>query len=286
MDKLAISLEGNIDDRLASMKYLVKKLLPLRNLTAGTTAALDLSKLRYLGPDGVVMIAGSIVDAQQRGVQVQVNRPAQPNSLVGFLEFSGFNHLVLGTPLPDLTHPENVTVPLRRFVQSRHDDPEPIIRLVERFHPVSDDLRFSLEISVNECVQNIEDHALSAIGGMGCARFMKQSQQVRVSLVDWGQGILSSLRRRHSDTTTSEHALRRVLYGGYSARTKINNQGRGIDNLRSIATEAFGGNLFIFSGDGAVEIQGHRPPKYFSDPSNYFQGTVVCFTLPVQPRNQ
>ncbi len=285
MKELAISLEGSIDDQLASMRYLIEKLLPLRSLLAGAALNLDLSKLRYLGPDGVAMIAGSILEARQRGVTVQVNRPVQPKSLTAFLEFSGFNHRVLGTPMPDPSHPENVTVPLSRFVQSRHDDPEPIIRLVERFHPVSEDLRVSLEVSVNECVQNIEDHSRSVIGGMGCARFMKQSQQVRVSLIDWGQGILASLRRRYDDITTAEQALRRVLYGGYRAQTRVNNQGRGIDNLRSIVTEACGGDLFILSGNGAVEIRGRQNPKYFTGTYN-FQGTLVCFTLPVEPRNQ
>lgn len=136
---------------------------------------------------------------------------------------------------------------------------------------------------MNECIQNIEDHAHSAIGGLGCARYMKGSREVRVALLDWGDGILKRLRVRYPDTRDEVHALQRVLFGGYTSKARPNNQGRGIDNLRSVTTEAFGGDLYIVSGRGAVDIKGGQPPRYVSLPHE-FQGTAVCFTLPVHPR--
>jgi hypothetical protein len=278
-----IGIEGNVNDRFSSMRYLIECLWPLRETVAGTDVVLDLTKLRYLGPDGAAMICGSVLEARQRRVNVNVQTNAEPNALSAFLQFSGFKQLVLAGEAPETGHPENVTVPLRRFDQSRHGDPEPVVKLVARFEPVSEDLRLSLEISMNECIQNIEDHAHSPIGGVGCARFIKGTSEVRVALVDWGESIFNSLRVRYPDTRDDVHALQRVLFGGYSAKTRRNNLGRGIDNLRSVVTESFGGDLYIISGQGAVDIHGRRPPRY-DVLSHRFQGTAVCFTLPVHPR--
>lgn len=278
-----VSIEGNINDRLRSAQALIERLAPVRQSAAGDHVAMDLTKLRYLGPDGVAMIAGTIIEARQRGVQVEVRPPDGPPPLLAFLAFSGFNHEVLGGAAAEVDHPDNVTVPLRRFVRSRHTDPEPVVQLVSRFEPVSDDLRQSLEIAINECIQNIEDHANSPIGGLGCARFMAQQHEIRVALVDWGDGILCSLRRNHPDTRDDLQALQRVLSGGYSAKTRPNNLGRGIDNLRSVVTDFFGGNLYIVSGNAAADLRGQRPPQYHTLSSG-FRGTAVCFTLPVQPR--
>ncbi|MGB7157875.1 MAG: hypothetical protein WBD40_07400 [Tepidisphaeraceae bacterium] len=127
MDGLTIRIEGNINDRLSSMRYLIESLRPLSGSAQGSRMTLDLLKLRYLGPDGVAMIAGAVIEARHRGIDVNVLVGNEPQALVAFVEFSGFNHLVLNAPPPDPRHPENVTVPLRRFDQSRHGDPEPVI---------------------------------------------------------------------------------------------------------------------------------------------------------------
>jgi hypothetical protein len=284
MSILTINLEGDVNDRLRSMRYLIEHLSPLRKLSAGQSAVVDLSKVHYLGPDGAVMIAGSILEARQRQVAVRLVMPSGPVPLVAFLEFSGFNHLLQQSSLPELDHPENVTVPLRQFRQSRHTDPDPILHLIGRFEPISDDLRLSLEIAVNECVQNIEDHSRSDLGGLCCARFMTRDREIRVALVDWGEGIRTSLQRRYNDIQDDVDALQRVLYGGYSAKTRPNNLGRGIDNLRSVVTQALGGNLYLISGNASADFQGRRSPRY--DRLQYgFQGTAVCFTLPVRPKD-
>jgi hypothetical protein len=205
-------------------------------------------------------------------------------ALAAFLQFSGFNRLLLNGPPPEVDHPQNVTVPLRLFDRSRHGDPEPVIQLISRFERVSDDLKLSLEISMAEVIQNIEDHSRSPIGGVGCARFMRgKLREVRVALIDWGEGILTSLQRRFPDTRDDIHALQRVLYGGFSALTRSNNLGRGIDNLRSVVAEQFRGDLYIVTGKGAVDIHGHAAPRYAAIPYR-FEGTAVCFTLPVRPR--
>jgi hypothetical protein len=284
MHDATVFLEGNINDRLPSMRYLVEKLSSLHALGGGDSACLDLSKLCYIGPDGMAMVAGSVLDARRRHVDVRVEAPSGPPALAAFFEFSGFNHLILGTSLPQGDHAQNVTIPLQQFDRSDYRDSDSIVELVARFESVSADLRYALEVAVNECNNNVEDHAQSLIGAIRAARFMAREREVRVALIDWGVGILNSLRGRYPEIRGSQDALERVLYGGYTAKARKSNQGRGIDNLRAVVTEAFGGSLFIVSGDAAVDIRGGREPRCETWPFA-FNGTAVCFTLPVQPRS-
>lgn len=284
MKSIEIHLDGNVDDTLKSLEYLIERLSPLPTLSNDDCALLDMSKVHYIGPDGIVLITGSVAEARRRNINVRVTTPAAPPAVGAFLEFSGFNHWMSGTPMPQQDHPGNVTIPLRQYKQSHHADPEPIRDLISRFEPVSEDLQVSLGVAVTECIQNVEDHAQSPIGAVGCARFMRRKREVRVALIDWGRGILNSLQPRYPVIQNAEEALRRVLHGGYSAKTRMNNQGRGIDNLRAVTTEAFGGDLFIISGNAAVEIRGRSQPRYHTLRCS-FQGTAVCFSLPVHPRN-
>lgn len=279
---MLLRLQGNINDRLNSFIYVARELAPLRHRREGDRVELDLTQLRYLGPDGVCLIAGAIMEARERGVVIDVRVPNEPAPLVAFLAFSGFNRWILGTAPPESGHPDNVTVPIRQFHQSRHQDPKPIVDLINRFEPVTDDLKLSLEICVAELVQNVEDHAQSPIGALGCARFLRNVRQVRFALVDFGEGVLNTLRRAHPEVASGRQALESIARGGYSARSRRNNLGQGITNLRSIVTEAFAGNAYIVSGDAAGEFRSNAPSRYRT--LDYtFGGTAVCFTLPTEP---
>jgi hypothetical protein len=279
VQKQTISIEGNINDSLSSVARLVACLSPLRETGEQSDYCIDLSKLRYLGPDGAAMLAGSVLEARGRQIHVDVTWPTAPGPLRAFIRFSGMEHFLDGVSLPDLHDPLNVTIPLRPFRQSRHTDAHPILELLARFGDVSEDLKTSLEIAVNETVQNIVDHASSPIGGLGCARYMTAHAELRVSIMDWGDGILTTLRRKYPDTVDDRHALERVLFGGFSALSRRNNLGRGIDNLRLVVTQALRGSVFILTGGAAVEVKGSNEPRYV-DVHPPFRGTAVCFTLP------
>lgn len=280
---MEIVLEGDINDTRNSFVNAARRLNPLREVQSSQSASLNLEKLHYLGPDGVSLIAGAVLEARKRGVVIDVRPPTAPVSLSAFLAFSGFDHLILDKLPPEVGHPENVTVPLRQFHQSLHQDPQPILELISRFESVSEDLQQSLEICVTELVQNVEDHSRSIVGGLGCARYLQHSREVRVALVDFGDGVLRTLQRRHPEIQTAQQALMSIAQGGYSARSRRNNRGRGFENLRSIVTDFFAGSLYIVSHDAAAEFKSGVKPRYHG--LNFrFDGTAACFTLPTKPK--
>jgi hypothetical protein len=174
-----------------------------------------------------------------------------------------------------------VTIPIRVQHKATFGDPDPIIRLITRFVPLSPELEDYLRICVNEVIQNVEDHARSSIGCATCARFMKNVGEVRVAIVDRGRGIGTTLSNKYTDMRDAGDALRHVLQGGYSAKSRPNNMGLGISNLSNIIVQQLHGELFIVTEDAFADGKFGR--QTFSKPLNmHFPGTGVFFSIPIR----
>jgi hypothetical protein len=129
-----------------------------------------------------------------------------------------------------------------------------------------------------EILQNAEDHSGSAIGAVFCGRYLRNKGKVRVGIVDVGDGIHTTLRREHTDTLNAAMALRRVVAGGYSAKSRKNNMGVGISNLWAIVTQQLRGHIFIVTEDGFAYNDCARLKS--ENVGFHFPGTGVFFTLP------
>lgn len=107
---------------------------------------------------------------------------------------------------------------LRVLTTAGFRDADPVIELVRAHVKISEDMEEYLRSCINEVIQNIQDHAKSKIGGVLYARFMTASSEVRIAIVDRGDGIYTTLKRRYPDTTELT-ALDRVLGAGQSHPT-------------------------------------------------------------------
>lgn len=112
------------------------------------------------------------------------------------------------------------------------------------------------------------------------ARYIESSREVRVGIVDRGLGIAVKLREQYPDTATSELALRRVIQGGFSSRSRPNNMGLGVSNLFGLV-KASGGRMALFTGDAFAEVHGDMPQPVIRPAGCIFPGTAVFFSLPV-----
>ncbi len=178
----------------------------------------------------------------------------------------------------NVSRPECVTVPLKQLEHTRHQDAEPVFRLIRAYTELTEDTQVSLGVAYAEIVQNVEDHARSPIGAVSCARYLTGREEVRVAVVDLGEGIRATLARKHPDTLDARQALARVLDGGWSAQSRPNNFGRGLSNIR-LSVTALGGELFIVSETASALMAGRRAPRFGTLPFR-FPGTCVFFTLP------
>jgi len=242
---------------------------------------IDFSKCGYLGPDAAAIVVAAIEMARRNGIKHEVLLPKGNAALEAFCEFSGLNHFLHGSPRPQDNHPACVTIPIRIQHKSHFNDPDPIIRLISQFLPLSALSEEYLRICINEVIQNVEDHADSSIGCVTCARFLRNIGEVRVAIVDRGRGIGTTLREKYPDVSHAGQALERVLQGGYSAKSRPNNMGLGISNLCQIITQQLHGELFIVTEDATADNKFGRQPFSQSLGTN-FPGTGVFFSVPVR----
>jgi anti-sigma regulatory factor (Ser/Thr protein kinase) len=205
--------------------------------------------------------------------------PHEPARLYEFLIASGLIQSLSGQAQPGQPRTFGECAPIQTFSTHSLNDPDRIIELVSKHKSITPDSEDYLRICINEVIQNVEDHAESPVGAVMCGRFMSQSSEIRVSIVDRGVGIVHTLRRRYGDVTNAATALRRVTQGGYTAKSSDRNQGLGISNLCNIV-QHLKGKFFIITGD-AMATFNHGPISVESA-DFFFPGTGLFFTLPVE----
>ncbi len=270
-----VTIDFNVDDDFSSIRAMMARLVPFSQSSCGSLL-IDLSLSQYLGPDAAVVLTAFVKLLQFQSVAVEVRLPSH-GPLAGFCEFSGLRQQFEGSAAPDPTHPDCVTVPLRFHNQARLRDVEPIERLVRAYVPFSEDRASALQIAFSEVLQNVEDHAKSEVGAISCARLIASRNEVRVAVVDMGLGIVTTLSKRHPQIGSGGAALGRVMAGGWSAMSRRNNAGLGLNNLLLCVTRT-GGRLFVISESGGFLADRHDHRTVELD--FRFPGTGIFFTLP------
>lgn len=237
-------------------------------------------KCRYLGPDAAALLASLACRASHEKRQLTVHLPQEPAQLTSFCEFVGLRHLLSGGDPPDPQHPLNETLPLTQTRGSPGLWTQPLVSLVKRHVEVGEEQEEYLRIGLQEVLQNVEDHARSQIGAMMCARYFDGLKQVRVAIVDAGDGVLRALRRTHPEIHDTKTALEKVLQGGFSSKSRDTNMGLGISNL-ALFVRLLEGSLVIVSGDAIAETRADRPVRVQTRPGMQLRGTGVFFSMRV-----
>jgi len=274
--EVMVSLEGNVDDTLASLSYAVKSVEP--RVDDGTLSELDLSRCQYLGPLVAAYLCCVIRECEHRGKSLTVRLPTDPPRLRAFCSFSGLAHLVGQGEIPDSNHPQNETVPLSQ-TGSNWLATQPIVDLIVRHvGAISGDFEETMCLCIRELFQNIDDHANSAVGGWYSARYMRNKKHTRVAVADRGQGIYATLSRRYPEMRDPVDALKRVIEGGYTSKSTERNRGLGISNL-VLQVKRLGGRAVIMSHGACAELIAGK--WRFDRTGPTFGGTAFYFSLPV-----
>lgn len=258
---------------------LIKRICPAIGSASSSQLVLDLEKCQYLGPDGAAIIAAIVLDKRREGHIVRINAPNGPPPLRAFFRNSRLEALANEEALGqmDPTQDDKPVLPLRQFESARFQDADPIIKMLHQYGAPESDFSEYLRTCVNEITQNIQDHAESSVGDLMTARFIRP--EVRVAIVDGGVGIFTTLARHWPDMTRDNVLPRVLLEEGYSARSRENNLGLGLNNLATIIRR-MNGELFLLSGTSAAELM-RNGKNWFGRLPTEFRGTGVFFTLPV-----
>jgi hypothetical protein len=282
MRKIDVRIDFRVNDRYSSVRALMNRLSRAELAVLGCephTIHIDLSRCDYLGPDAASLLARFCFMANDSKTNIVVQPPQAPAELRNYWIYSGLSRLFFPSTATPPEDKEHRVLPIRQFTEAKFTDSDDVVNLIKYHQKLSVDLEEYLRVCINEVVQNVKDHAQSPAGAVMAGRYMRKSKEVRIAVVDAGKGICKTLKPKYPDTTP-ELALRRVLRGGYSAMSRVNNLGLGISNLCNIVSKQLNGDIFLVSDRAVLEIQKGRKPNIRSLDFT-FHGTAAFFTLPV-----
>lgn len=276
---MQVRLAGNYDDSCSDLLRLCVQLSQITQEKSDRKWKIQARDVRYFGPFAASVLGAAYKLGCQRGQRPRIVLPTHPPELRAFCVFSGMESWFRKDGAkPDATHPESETVPLAQFDDADWSLGDGIVRLLTRHTHISPDFEDYLRTSVHEVAQNVKDHSGSSVGGLMCSRYLRHSNEVRVGIVDMGVGIFQTLSNAVDSIRSPVEAMRQVIRGGVSAKSRDNNMGLGISNLWNAVTQC-GGSCTLVSHD--VYASGTVSSYTCANLDRTFPGTVAAFTLAI-----
>lgn len=268
-----------INDDVSDFDYLFQLRSDLNKGDSDIT--LDFSRCYFLRQNAVAFLGGLARLVQQRSGIVVFDWNSMREALLRNLQRNGFVAAFGGRTY---ALPGNA-IPYREDTQLNKKELMPYLEREwlgwRKGVTLSHALRTEIVGKVVEIYVNAFEHGTSPVGVMSCGQHYPNLKKTKLTVVDFGVGIPTTVRRfLKKPKMPVEKALRWAFESGNTTKPSIG-RGMGLDLLRSFV-QANDGKLEILSHDGYVLID--KEHEQFSARTAFFQGTVVNITLQCDER--
>ena len=229
---------------------------------------MDCTKVEHFGPFGVALLASSIAMRRLDGRTTELRLPKDPLAIdfaceVGLDRFARGERTGLGT------------LEVRQMHALDAVYSEAVTEMVLRGVPgMNEDNSYSIQLCLNELLQNVFEWAHSPVGCTVLARWYLKTRSVRLAVVDRGIGIPAALRKekvrdlhRASDADVIEAAVTTPQLTSRENRVG----GLGLKTIRQTVCER-GGRLTVISLSAKLTWVGDKLRKARSVP---MKGTAI-----------
>ncbi|WP_137595156.1 ATP-binding protein, partial [Escherichia coli] len=235
---------------------------------------------RFLRPNAVAFLGGTIRSLQHKGVSVFINWLSIPSKIMATLKQNSFcSTLGYGSPM-NVGH----AIPYR---EDPKEDVNSILDYLTQnwigkgWVRVSEPLRDAIAGKVWEIYANSFEHSQSKIGVFSCGQHFKRKNELVLSVVDFGVGIPHKVREYLSSdvraaSLSAEVCLRWACISGNTTATADGiPRGLGLHLLKELV-RVNNGKLELYSHDGYVKISS-QGEEYKTLPF-FFSGTILNIT--------
>lgn len=254
---------------------------------AGGATVIDLTRVTFVDPYGVVGVACHVVDAKLRDCDVHLHRP-ESTDVARYLERLGFSALVDGLnlttdrPPPAIRNKTDQTGNLMELVP--FEDKGKVDELAEMVFDrlaghVDPQVTNALFEAIGELGSNTIDHSGVGWGIMAAQVYRKGTpgENLVFAIGDLGMGIRRSLARRHT-TPDDESAIRLALQPNVTG-TEDDHRGNGLTEVNGLVT-GLRGTVLIRTGQAQVTCGRGWSDGVAVPP---MMGTRVAATVPCRP---
>jgi hypothetical protein len=259
----------------AAYSNLLLKLCHRARNSQEATIIFDLSKTEFITPLAIIILAGSISECINLQKKAKYKRPDNHKTRE-FLAGIGFNKFF---KIPGDEHKiESPNVQLKRLFGIDYMLTEQIVEVFGKSIQMSEGVKDSLVMSLNELMTNVFDHSESQRGCYVCAQSYRRARTIRLSIADFGIGIQSSLRKvpAYQHLASDYDSIVLAVQQGVSSRID-KDAGYGLTHInRFIRVNE--GRMTVLSGSGKVSwnFTGKKKRSELKQVMNFpFQGTII-----------
>nr|WP_239587594.1 ATP-binding protein [Bacillus pakistanensis] len=243
--------------------------------------------LSFIEPTGITILSNLFEWLVKRDVDANIIYPhvdeisGGKNDPIQFLDDSKFFERYLGETITKYPETRPTTIPLRLIAYK-----DSYQWLENDFtHWLSAQLGITPKSLVNirmcfgEIFNNINDHAQENIGCI-FAQHYPRSNEIKISISDFGVGIPNNIRRV-SPSLQDHEAIERATVEGFTSKTSPRNLGAGLHTLIENVVNDNGGVVFIHSNYGILTcIKGNNMIQKFPlIKKSFYPGTLIEVVL-------
>lgn len=241
----------------------------------------DFSSLRFVRPEGVVVLSNTIEHFKQASVKVFFRGHNLNSEANRYLDDSGFFQQYLKQKVFPTSNRRSTTMPLQLF---RADAYVPylytgLMPWISNEVKLSKDTLETIKTCLEEVFHNIEYHSGVQTGCTFSQHFPKQNR-ICIAISDFGIGIPTRVRTQIPSATDAA-AIREACKEGFTTKSNVKNRGAGLPNLIRYVAQRNSGTVLIHSGEGYLSAnRGPAAPSITSRQMEWaYPGTLVHVVL-------
>jgi len=282
-----IGLNNQFEINSPTYFHLLESLQILEQDPCVQVVRFDFGGLRFVKPEGLVVLANSIQWLVTRGYGIEfwncspVYRKWCP---IRYLADSGFFETFKDTPgAVNSGHIRSTTFPLKLVSCSRSTSwNDELKNWLAMESGRTKESMSNISMCIGEIFNNITDHATTDVG-CAFAQFFPQEKRILVSVADFGIGI-PNLIKQFYEFSSDNAAILKAIEREFTTKSQKNNRGFGLDNLVGFVVDNGFGNITIVSGKGIVKIKpiSHKQRSFeATDFACSFPGTMFVIEINV-----
>lgn len=225
-----------------------------------------LEETTFIDPFAITFIAGTIQHCLQARNKEIFYVPPRDKKVKDYLSQIGFNSLF---QLNGKDIHKNTSVELVQLEVLKPFYIEKLIIFIDSKMSLSQGMKDSLKMSLQEILTNVFDHSRSDFGCYICAQYYPNKKIIRLCITDFGVGILSTLKKKYKITTDIE-AIELSVEEGVTSRPQ--SAGFGLTHIRNFL-KVNEGTLTIISGKGKVDFYNNKVKRH--NITKGVEGTIV-----------
>ncbi len=242
----------------------------------------DLSKLQFLRPEHIVILACVFEELHKSGIKVDlINLSKRVHKYLKDIRLDEYWRQ--GFDRDSYTKTKNSTTlclwhisrgMINQYAQFAKE-------YYERFFFKGKDLD-AIHIYLSEVFNNIFDHSKSEIDGYVITQYYPATYKLAISICDFGVGIATNINKYRlgldKHVLVDDLAIAEAVKLGTTSKSTMGNKGLGLDTVKSIVNET-NGTLKIISNRGYLLSLSNNPEPSLSILKKSFPGTLIIIEM-------